>query len=60
MVRELISMRQSVLMITCTVSVVYCKSFRPNIRGLDPRVPPGSVLLYSTVKVAPERGAREM
>ena len=26
----------------------------------DPRVPPGSVLLYSTVKVAPERGAREM
>ena len=31
----------------------YCKSFLPTIGGLDPRVPPGSVLLYSTVKLAP-------
>ena len=31
----------------------YCKSFLPTIGGLDPRVPPGSVLLYSTAKLAP-------
>ena len=30
----------------------YCKSFLPTIRGLDPRVPPRSILLYSTVKLA--------
>ena len=31
----------------------YCKSLLPTIGRLDPRVPPGSVLLYSTVKLAP-------
>ena len=31
----------------------YCKSLLPTIGGLDPRVPPGSVLLFSTVKLAP-------
>ena len=31
----------------------YCKAFLPTIGGLDPRVPPGSVLLSSTVKLAP-------
>ena len=32
---------------------INCNSFLPTIGGLDPRVPPGSVLLYSTVKLAP-------
>ena len=31
----------------------YCKSLLPTIGRLDPRVPPGSVLLYSTVKLTP-------
>ena len=31
----------------------YCKSLLPTIGRLDARVPPGSVLLYSTVKLAP-------
>ena len=31
----------------------YCKSLLPTIGRLDPRVPSGSVLLYSTVKLAP-------
>ena len=26
--------------------LLYCKSLLPTIGGLDPRVPPGSVLLY--------------
>merc|ERR1739848_312539 len=35
--------------------LVYCtsKSLLPTIGRLDPRVPPGFVLLYSTVKLAP-------
>ena len=32
----------------------YCKSLLPTIGRLDPRVPPDSVLLHSTVKLAPE------
>ena len=31
----------------------YCKSLLPTIGRLDPRVPPDSVLLHSTVKLAP-------
>ena len=31
----------------------YCKSLLPTIGRLDPRVPPGSVLLYPTAKRAP-------
>merc|ERR1711907_685334 len=31
-----------------------CKSLLPTIGRLDPRVPPGSVLLHSTVKLALE------
>ena len=33
----------------------YCKSLLPTIGRLDPRVPPDSVLLHSTVKLAPLR-----
>ena len=33
----------------------YCKSLLPTIGRLDPRVPPDSVLLHSTVKLAPSR-----
>ena len=33
----------------------YCKSLLPTIGRLDPRVPPDSVLLHSTVKLAPPR-----
>ena len=32
----------------------YCKSLLPTIGRLDPRVPPGSVLLYSTMKLTPK------
>ena len=31
----------------------YCKALLPTIGRLDPRVPPDSVLLHSTVKLAP-------
>ena len=33
-------------------SAYYCKSFLPTIRGLAPRVTPGSVFLHPTVKLA--------
>ena len=35
----------------------YCKSLLPTIGRLDPRVPPDSVLLHSTVKLAPIKDA---
>ena len=46
-----VGMDGSILPLFCSL-FYYCKSLLPTIGGLDPRVPPGSVLLYPTGKPA--------